>query len=421
MCRMRRSRHRLVVALALMPLVSVGCSGDAGGGTGVVWLTESDFQFTDMPERDVVFRVPFVRADPVRDRVLVVDPPSFQVTTWALDGSLIFAVGRRGGGPGEFASPGDVLVGPDGAFAVLDGNGSRFTYFGANGDLTSTIQGPGTSVGYQGFRVALAWPEGGVHMGVPLIAPSVEVGTTGVRPFDRQPLLSVRRGEDGLWRDPEPVLWLDVSNRFRATLLPDDSWMYGGQPFADADQVRFAPGAAVVMRQKGPPGAVDLIEVNTDGDTLWHRQVQFELRKLSRRMIEEEVEYLVDTRAPDLASRVSRPRLRERLHESLYKPEYLPAVERFFLTASGEVWLRTHEVSDTLRVHHVVRRGDMGMPPRRVLLPESFRLTDATATHVWGIWRDALDVPHVVGRRLVQGPVTGSEASASGSKSVPQT
>lgn len=48
--------------------------------------------------------------------------------------------------------------------------------------------------------------------------------------------------------------------------------------------------------------------------------------------------------------------------------------------------------------------GDMGAPPRRVLLPESFRITDATATHVWGIWRDALDVPHVVGRRLVQRP-----------------
>jgi len=26
---------------------------------------------------------------------------------------------------------------------------------------------------------------------------------------------------------------------------------------------------------------------------------------------------------------------------------------------------------------------------------------DATGTHVWGVWKDELDVNHVVGRRLV--------------------
>lgn len=309
-----------------------------------------------------------------------------------------------GRGAGRIHIPRDVLIGPDGGFSVLDGNGSRFAYFTANGELKESVQGPGASVGYQGFRIALAWPDDGVHLGVPLIAPSVEVGTTGLTPLNRQPLLSVRRGDDGTWRDPDPVLWLDVSNRVRATLLPDDSWMYGGQVFSDADQVRFTQSSAVVMRQKGPPGVVDLIEVNAGGDTLWHRRLQFEPRELSVRVIEEEVERLVDSRAPDLASRVSRPRLREQLYESLYKPEHLPAAERFFLTASGEVWLRTYEVSDTLRVHHVVERGDMDRPPRRVLLPASFVITDATTTHVWGIWSDALDVPHVIGRRLVRWP-----------------
>ena len=53
----------------------------------------------------------------------------------------------------------DVLVGPDGAFSVLDGNGSRIAHFDANGELRTSIQGPGTSVGYPGFRVALAWPD----------------------------------------------------------------------------------------------------------------------------------------------------------------------------------------------------------------------------------------------------------------------
>ena len=74
------------------------------------------------------------------------------------------------------------------------------------------------------------------------------------------------------------------------------------------------------------------------------------------------------------------------------------------LTASGEVWLTTFEKSgrsDTLAVYYAVRRGDMTGRPRRVLLPESMSFHDATDTHVWGIWKDSLDVPHVVGRRLV--------------------
>ena len=90
--------------------------------------------------------------------------------------------------------------------------------------------------------------------------------------------------------------------------------------------------------------------------------------------------------------------------EGFYRPEYLPAVDGSpVLTASGEVWLRAFEVSDqdTLRTYYVLRRGDMEDEPRRVLLPEWLRVHDATGTHVWGVWRDSMDRPHVVGRRLV--------------------
>ncbi len=87
---------------------------------------------------------------------------------------------------------------------------------------------------------------------------------------------------------------------------------------------------------------------------------------------------------------------------ALYRPEHLPAVTGPpVLTTSGEVWLRTAELSDTLRVHYVVRRGNVEDEPRRVLLPEWLRVSDATETHVWGIWWDSMDRPHVVGRRLL--------------------
>ena len=93
--------------------------------------------------------------------------------------------------------------------------------------------------------------------------------------------------------------------------------------------------------------------------------------------------------------------LRQAWEEGLYRPEYLPAAKGIVLTASGQVWLKTFERSDTLAVYYAIRRGDMTGQPRRILLPESISLHDATETHVWGIWKDPLGVPHVVGRRLV--------------------
>ena len=57
---------------------------------------------------------------------------------------------------------------------------------------------------------------------------------------------------------------------------------------------------------------------------------------------------------------------------------------------------------DTLIVWYSVERGDDESPPQRVLLPDWLVLLDATDTHVWGVWRDELDINYVVGRRLVR-------------------
>lgn len=86
----------------------------------------------------------------------------------------------------------------------------------------------------------------------------------------------------------------------------------------------------------------------------------------------------------------------------MHRPEFVPPVEGPpILASSGEVWLRSTERADTLRAYYVVRRGDVGGDPRRVLLPERLWLNDATRTHVWGVVLDSLERPQVVGRRLV--------------------
>ena len=392
--------------LSLLLVACVAC-GDAERETGDLeqptWITDAESQFGDAPDRNVFFSRPYVRADPARNRVLVLDGPNSQVSAWSSEGVLLFTVGRRGEGPGEFVSAEALFVEEDGSFTVLESGGARFTYFTPAGELVETVRGKDSRVSYRGFGLALTLPRGGSYLGVPSVGLSVVMGHFGGRPFDIQPLLRVRRADTGQWHDPEPLLWLDYRNRYYAPELPDGSRVYATQPFGDGDQVRLEAGVALVMRQKDGPGAVELIEMSAEGDTAWHRLLQFEPRRLTperaQDWVDERVALVADRRR---ASGFSMDAVRKAYDAALYRPEYLPAATGSpVLATSGEVWLRTTEISDTLRVHYVVRRGNVEDEPRRVLLPEWLRVSDATETHVWGIWWDSMDKPHVVGRRLL--------------------
>lgn len=360
------------------------------------WVTEGEYRFGDAPDRDVFFSWPHVVADPERNRVFAADAANSQVSVWTPQGSLLFVVGGKGEGPGEFVSLGDLFVEADGSFSVQETGRSRFTYFTSGGELIRAVRGPGTTVDYQGVFVELHRPnEDGVYLGVPRSA-ELEAG-----PVERQPVLRVGGSGGGEWSEPKPLLWLDRRNRTHVMILPNGDEMYGAQPFGDPDQVRFEPGAAVVMRLNEVPGAVELIEVSTEGDTVWHRRLRFEPRRLTRRMVTEATEATLD-RWAEVFPEMPRTRLRQIYEAGLHKPDFVPPVEGPpILASSGEVWLRTTERSDTLRAYYVVRRGDTGGDPRRVLLPERMWLNDATRTHVWGVVQDALERPHVVGRRLV--------------------
>lgn len=398
----RQAVGRLAFSLALC-IMANGVGRAAANQTQSILVTEPEYEFGDAPDSGVFFSWPSVVVDPERHRVLALDAANSQVSVWTLDGSLLFTAGQKGEGPGEFRSPGGLFVESDGVFSVQEIGRSRFTYFNAEGELLRVVQGPGRRISYQGLGVQLHSPdENGIYLGVPLFPAALEVGTDDVRPVNRQPILRVRSSGDAEWYDPEPLLWLDRSNRTHVMRLPGGGDIYGAQPFGDPDQVRFEPGKALVMRLTAEPGAVELVEVNAEGDTVWQRQLRFAPRRLTPQMVSDAAEVMLDMLA-QRAPTTSRMRLRQVYEEGLYKPEYVPPVEGSpVLTTSGEVWFRTTERSDTLRMHYVIRRGDQsGDAPSRVLLPARLWISDATNTHVWGVVHDSLDVPRIVGRRLV--------------------
>ena len=414
----------------LLPLLAcMGCSGDDPiTRVGPEWITELEYRFTGTAEQGVLFNRVHTSVDPNRNRILVLDPQESQVSAWKPDGSLVFVVGRKGEGPGEFAQPSRIYLAEDGGFTVREGWGTRFTHYTADGELLGTEIGVTTAMTYQHAsgsrtasvegldnrgiprallntaRVGLEAPTGdGGYLARPLFGASRRAGILGGQPMEWLPILRVRRSEDGQWLPPEPIFRINIRNAVHAVPVKQlDTHSFSGQHFGDADLSAFAHGKVLVMqRAGGPPGALDLLELNVDGDTLWKRRLQFEPLKLTPEWAEEVMDIV---KAPDFplfgVSRAEQLEYLKAFEETLYKPEYLPPAQSFFLSAADEVWIRTFERSDTLRVYYTIPRDDMSTAPRRVLLPESFSPHDATATHVWGTRDDLLGVPYVVGRKL---------------------
>ena len=394
-------RHwKVTGATVLFGLIACDGAGRSTDGLEPAghWITEAEYQIGN----DALFSwVPYLRVTADGQRVFVVEPNTGSVTVWTPDATLLFAVGRQGEGPGEFVLPYRMHIHEDGSFYVRDFQ--RFTYFSATGELVRTVAGPSSLVSYQGFRVQVdALLQDGSYLGRPEINAAVRQGWQGDPPLVQEPVLRVRESE-GEWLHPETVFLLNIRNDLLGFELSGAN-SYTAQPFSDADMFLFDPGAqgsVVVVRRAGMgAGVVELLELAGDGDTIWQRRLEFEPMKLTAKMVEAEARPIAE-----MFSRIGVPTpylaTRRALEEALYEPEYAPAVRTFQLAASGDVWLGTRETSDTLRAWYSIRRGDETNEPRRVLLPEWFSVLDATETHVWGVWTDSLDVPYVVGRRLV--------------------
>lgn len=401
-------KDQLSIAVVFLPLSCLACgdSDDSAPREQEEWLTELEYSFTGTAEEGVLFNWAALQVDPYSDRVFVLDPMETQVSAWRPDGSLIFVVGRQGEGPGEFTQPSRIYFADDG-FTVREGWGTRFTHYTADGVLLDTEFGVTTALSYDDAPVGFESPTGnGGYVARPLFSASRRTGLFGNPPIEREPLLLVRRVETGQWGTPEPIFWKNTRNELHAVLWGDQGGgRFGAQYFGDGDLTAFAHGKILVMRRAGgPPGSLDLLELNAQGDTLWKRHLQFEPLRLTPEWIQEATDILM---GPEFeVPWMSAAEHLAAFEKTLYKPEYMPAAERFFLSVSDEVWLRTFERVDSLRVHYAIPRGDTTGTLRRVLLPEALRAQDATATHVWGIRDDALDVPYVVGRRLM--PAKGS-------------
>ena len=390
-------------------------------------LSEPEFRFGGASPGDGGFGpVSHLRVSSGGERVFVVEPDESRLTAWTPGGRPLLDLGGPGEDPGGFTAPRRMHLG-DGELCVRDR--LRFSCFAGDGTLLRAVDLPPASVDHQGFRLRVdALLADGSFVGVPRIPARIRLGLMANDPVDSVPLLRTRRTGDGWLHEPMFML-----NTRGATLvvvvLPVMGYFLVAHPYSTADRYVADPSAGTVLvarvtgRDLGP-GEAGLLEVNAAGDTLWRRRLAFEpvaptrdvheatiddvvrilgpegpAAKLPRDVSEEGELSFLSMGLPPPEPRISPPR--DVVDDALGTPEHLPAVSDLVLASSGSIWMGTHERSDTLTVWYVMERGRRASPPRRVLLPGWFRVMDATATHVWGVWRGGPDGYYVLGRRLV--------------------
>jgi len=400
---------RAVVPLGLWLLVLVvACRPDARSGPQVpaqtVWTSEAEFKIGPAYEGPAAFSwVHLVRAD--GERVLVLEPNESRVTIWTPEGSLLLDRERRGAGPGEFIGPYRVHLGAS-SFRVRDTQ--RFTELSFDGEVLSTAPNPPTSVSFRGSRIkAEAHLSDGSYMGVAELSARVQLGRDGDDPVDRIPVFRIRETDQG-WTLDE-IYRLDQANSiFHMKPREKDRPLFTAQLLSDQDlhEVDLGTGTLVVVRRKGGPGLIEVLEIAAGGDTLWRRQDTVAPIPITPERLAEYADRYTEmverfvSRMPGGLSGTGD--LRKKVVEAMYVPEsgYFPPVSSLMLSSSGHVWLSIR--GDTLPAWYSFPRGDVESPARKVLVPRGFRLMDATETHVWGVRRDSLDIPYVVGRRLVR-------------------
>jgi hypothetical protein len=330
--------------------------------------------------------------------VMTADDPMVRV--YARDGSFKKGFLRKGAGPGEARSIGSFGLLRD-TLWTYDYTLKRLSFFAPDGSLLRSVQSTGagpwrdTTPAHRFFSsnvTPIAVRAGNVAIGQ-VTASSRAQASGEVR---SQPL--VRMTWDGIVSttiDPQPqaarAMMVRVGDSKRNTE------MYGQQPYDNSPVYGVSEDgkriAIVDMTRAGNQPIVHVTQISPRGDTLLRATVPFTPVQVTNRM--------VDSTVKAIASGWSRPGLERDTRAALYVPRFIPPVRRVLVANDGTMWLRTFVRDGTPRW---LVLSPQGRPTMTIDLPKNFELM-SIEHGVWGVERDADDVPSVVRYRIGQSGV----------------
>lgn len=367
------------------------------------WSTQPDIVVGGEPgSAAALSRLSDVKANASGTSIVV--RQSQRITVWdtASPQEPVLEFGPRDDTP-PLGAPGRGIPDSTGFWIRYDGGWGRFTHDGRLLSSTPnpperwlqsiTILGDGSFLARERIPSpsrAFTWEEGD---------PGWEIAVAHVRP-----------AEAGWVADT--LATYDSSGRDFAVAI-DGNRTLSNQPFFDRDILYFDSRTHAVgfVQRRGSDGEVRVVEVAPSNGTVLDARVPVRSVPLER----ERAEAAIEDKMRDVqgmlrqfgGDSLSTHQVRAIVEEELYIPDRLPLVTGVVPTASNEVWLRSSESADSLAIWYAIDRARPSSPPRRVLLPEWFRLRDATRDHVWGLHRDARFSGEVQGRRLVPLPANG--------------
>ena len=380
--------------------VSGDSSRDADGADA--WTTRVDYRVKDFPDDSDGFdRFTSLRVGARGTRIVTTDGiRSGRVFVWgAADGTLLQSIGH-------VELRGSVLrVWADThGFWVNDPVTGRTTAYGFDGkEATDTFDAP---AGYEAFTPT---SQGGFFgLGSPPHWEDFALDPSS----RRQAVVHTTSANGGAQVDTVALIDLGHANWYtalgdRASPNPTDfSIISVTQPFADHDLTWFdtKTGSVGVVRRSGPPGEAEVFQVVATGDTTWHRRLSLPAIPVSEEDARQAVEGNFERfrrAAEDSGHDLATAEVRDIAEAAVHVPSHLPAATRVVATTSGEIWLKTGGVEGELAVWYSLRLDERDSPPRRVLIPSSFRLMDAFEDHVWGLSNESQGSWIVQGLRLL--------------------
>jgi hypothetical protein len=324
---------------------------------------------------------------------------SVEIRRWTADGLAAGSVGGAGQGPGEFNRPSGMGWQGDSIW-VFDSSNYRITFFDGEGTFLGSLS-PRVDMGSTELALEAIYPprpqgllRDGSLFGVPP-APADDVVSGRLTRLGY-----MKMDEDGRILDTLAVIPVGRENTLG--VLSDVGGTFAPQPFGDAAEARVtSDGSGMVVLDRraaelSGPAEFRVTRVDLAGDTLWSRAYGYEPVPLPRIEVESSIQEIAG-RLHEFVGERTGTSLSQWLGwvgEAIHAPAHYPPVTRLGAGRDGTVWLELNP--PPLEGPEWMVVAEDGEPLARTRVPEGFQWMTADRDAIWGIERDALDVPYIV-------------------------
>ncbi|MEO5800672.1 MAG: 6-bladed beta-propeller [Gemmatimonadales bacterium] len=314
-------------------------------------------------------------------RIVALDSREARVYLFSATGKELARIGRNGGGPGEFTRPSGLGLTSNG-FWVSDPMAFRVTLLSSDLQLQGVFTMPtsisravgGPAVG-RGAPIPVGVGTGDMLL-VRSVPPLSDPRALSLFSLDKAGAAFVRINRAGQYQaelgriGPAPHCAVDGPNKAGATV-----------PLCTEALASVSrDGRRVALLEPGAtPGSFRIVVVGLRGDTLASTVVRYTPIRIPKGVADSVFESVLSFR------------------RDVTLPQYFPAATGLVLGRDGSVWVEQIVGADQRRW---VILDASGKTVGHLVLPPRVRLLEADLKNVWGVARDADDLPSIVRFRM---------------------